>query len=180
MDLTRRQFALGLGAAAAASLLPELGLASVPVSAGGRTLSFLNLHTGEKGKFTYREYGRLVPEEVSRLYHLMRDHRTGDVHPIDSRLLDLLYALQQKTGTGKPFEIISAYRSPKTNAMLASHSNGVASKSLHMTGQAIDICLGDVPLYQLRNAALKLRAGGVGFYPNPGFVHVDTGRVRRW
>lgn len=180
MDITRRHFALGLGAVAAATVLPGFAAATVPAHAGAHTLSFLNLHTGEKRQFTYREKGALVPEEMSRLYHLLRDHRTDEVHPIDTRLLDLLHMLQQKTGTRKPFEIISAYRSAASNAMLASHSQGVAKKSLHMTGQAIDICLADVPLSQLRNAALKLKAGGVGFYPNPGFVHVDTGRIRRW
>lgn len=181
MNMTRRRFSLGLGALTAAALLPTPVSAALPVAKeGARTLTFLSLHTGEKGNFTYREYGMLVPEELERLYHLLRDHRTGDVYPIDTRLLDILYRLQQRTQSQKPFEIISAYRSPQTNAMLASHSRGVAKKSLHMSGRAIDICLADVPLHQLQAAALKLRAGGVGFYPNPGFVHVDTGPVRRW
>lgn len=181
MNITRRHFSLGLGALAASSLLPGTASAGLPkAKEGARILNFQSLHTGEKGSFTYREYGMLVPEELERLYHLLRDHRTGDAYPIDTRLLDILYRLQQRTASNKPFEIISAYRSPKTNAMLAGHSRGVAKKSLHMSGRAIDICLADVPLHQLQTAALKLRAGGVGFYPNPGFVHVDTGPVRRW
>jgi uncharacterized protein YcbK (DUF882 family) len=110
----------------------------------------------------------------------MRDFRTGDVHPIDPSLLDLLHDLASLTETRSPFEIISAYRSPATNAALKSHSDGVASKSLHLLGQAIDVRLGDTPLKHLRSAALARRRGGVGYYPGSNFVHVDTGRVRAW
>lgn len=182
MNLTRRQFALGLGTLGVASLLPSTATAYrlVRPEDGARTLAFLNLHTGETGRFIYREKGALVLEELARLNHLMRDHRTDDVHAIDTRLLDQLYVLQKKTGARQPYEIISAYRSPKTNAMLASHSGGVAKKSLHMQGQAIDICLSDVSLSQLHKAALSLQAGGVGYYASPGFIHLDTGPVRRW
>jgi len=106
--------------------------------------------------------------------------RTGDVHTIDAGLLDLLRSLTQLTGTSKPFQVISGYRSPKPNDMLRQHSEGVAAGSLHMQGQAIDIRLADVPLATLRNAALNVRRGGVGYDPASDFVHVDTGSIRRW
>jgi len=99
---------------------------------------------------------------------------------MDPALLDLLHALRTHTGSRKPYQIISGYRSPATNRMLHERSSGVATKSLHMSGQAIDIRVADVPLAQLRNAALSLQRGGVGFYPGSDFVHVDTGRVRAW
>ena len=110
----------------------------------------------------------------------LRDHRTGDVHPIDPQLLDLLTHLQQSVDSARAFEVISGYRSPKTNAMLASNSGGVARKSLHMQGMAIDIRLPGKRLKDLRAAALSLEAGGVGYYPSSDFVHVATGRVRSW
>ncbi len=111
---------------------------------------------------------------------MLRDFRTGDVHKIDPALLDLLYDLQERAGATRPFEVISGYRSPQTNAALRRRSHGVAGSSLHMQGQAIDIRVGDVPLASLRRAALALRQGGVGYYPASNFVHVDTGRVRTW
>ncbi len=95
-------------------------------------------------------------------------------------LLDLLYTLQGVLATPKPFQIISGYRSPQTNAMLAAHSGGVAKSSLHMQGRAIDIHVEGIPLDQLRRAAIALQVGGVGYYPASNFVHVDTGRVRAW
>lgn len=124
--------------------------------------------------------GRYLPTALSAVSHLLRDFRTGDEHPIDPRLLDLLHALHVSIGSQRPFEIISGYRSPGTNAMLRTHGGGVASGSLHMQGRAIDLRVGDVPLASLRDAALALRRGGVGYYPTSNFVHVDTGRVRRW
>ena len=103
-----------------------------------------------------------------------------EVHPIDPALLDLLHGLADLSGSTKPYQMISGYRSPATNEMLRHQSEGVASGSLHMKGQAIDIRLADVPLAKLRNAALAVRRGGVGYYPASDFVHVDTGRVRAW
>ena len=110
----------------------------------------------------------------------MRDFRTGDIHAIDVRLLDLLVALHQRMGSARPFDVISGYRSPATNAMLAAESNGVAKHSLHMEGKAIDIRLGDRRLTDLQVAALSLRRGGVGYYPQSNFVHVDVGPPRSW
>jgi uncharacterized protein YcbK (DUF882 family) len=110
----------------------------------------------------------------------LRDFRSGDVAPIDRQLLDLLVELHRRSGSRKPFQIISGYRSPKTNAVLASASSGVAKHSMHMEAKAIDIRLSDVMLRDLRDTAIGMQAGGVGFYPRSDFVHVDTGRVRRW
>jgi uncharacterized protein YcbK (DUF882 family) len=124
--------------------------------------------------------GRYLPDALGAVKHFLRDFRTGEEHGIDEGLLDILHTLKRETGTSRPFEIISGYRSPKTNAMLRQHSEGVAAHSLHMNGQAVDVRLVDVPLARLRDRALALGRGGVGYYPTSNFVHVDTGRVRRW
>jgi len=130
----------------------------------------------------YRIGDRYVPDSLKRLSYLMRDFRTGDVHPMDPSLMDVLWQVQANLRSHQPFDIISAYRSPKTNAMLRGRSarSGVAEKSMHLTGQALDIHLPGIPLADLRDAALDVKRGGVGYYADSGFVHVDTGRVRRW
>jgi uncharacterized protein YcbK (DUF882 family) len=174
---TRRGF-LGAAAGAAAGLvLPGLSNAQ-PLSP--RVLRFNHTHTGEKLAIEYWKSGRYEAESLGAINHLMRDFRTGDVHPMDPALLDLLHDVADLTETRKPFEIISAYRSPATNAALHSNSDGVARNSLHLTGKAIDIRLADVDLRDLRRAALSKRRGGVGYYAGSNFVHVDTGRVRSW
>ncbi|HLG88199.1 MAG TPA: YcbK family protein [Alphaproteobacteria bacterium] len=145
-----------------------------------RTLSFRNLHTGEGFNGAYWANGSYMPDALAEIRTLLRDFRTGDEHDIDCRLLDLLTALHGGLDTVEPFEVISGYRSPKTNAMLREVSNGVAAHSLHMEGMAIDIRVPGRSLPSLRNAALALRQGGVGYYPASDFVHVDVGRVRRW
>ena len=179
--LTRRSFVRALGAPTASlvtlAALPRLASASTPAS---RELSFDLLHTGERLKVEYFSSGAYVPDALAAVDHLLRDFRTEAVGRIDPGLLDVLHALAARTGSGRPFEIISGYRSPATNAMLHARSSGVATKSLHMSGKAIDIRLGDVALGALRAAALSLGAGGVGYYPKSNFVHVDTGRVRSW
>jgi uncharacterized protein YcbK (DUF882 family) len=111
---------------------------------------------------------------------VLRDHRTDEVAEMDPRLLDLLFNLQGKLGASTPFHVISGYRSPRSNAMLVAKGGGVAKKSLHMQGKAIDIRLPGRELADLRKAALGLKAGGVGYYPKSDFVHVDVGRVRHW
>lgn len=181
--LSRRSFvstcAVGAAVPTLATLaaIPRLARASAQAP---RALRFDHLHTGERLSVEYFSAGTYVPDALVAVDHLLRDFRTEDVGHIDPGLLDLLYRLTMATGTGKPFEIISGYRSPATNSMLHQRSSGVATHSLHMTGQAIDIRLGDVPLAALRSASLALRAGGVGYYPKSNFVHVDTGRVRAW
>jgi uncharacterized protein YcbK (DUF882 family) len=176
--LSRRRF-LSLCAGAAAGLVIAPAHAALD-RRGQRALSFHNLHTGEQLTRTYWADGRYLAEPLAEIDHLLRDHRTGDVHPMDPGLLDLLYQLQHKVGSHSPFEIISGYRSPKTNNLLRSNSGGVAKKSLHMRGKAVDIRLPGRDLARLRKAALALRGGGVGYYPKSNFLHVDTGRIRYW
>jgi uncharacterized protein YcbK (DUF882 family) len=132
-------------------------------------------------RVTYVENGVPVPEALAEISRFLRDFRTGDVHPIDPDLLDALYALRTRAGDRGTYEIISAYRSPRTNEMLRnSGGGGVAKRSLHMEGKAIDVRLTGVRTSRLREEALALHVGGVGYYPDSDFVHVDTGRVRQW
>ncbi len=145
-----------------------------------RRLFLRNTHTGDVLDTVYWTAGRLQPAELGRLDWILRDHRTGSVLPIDARLFDLLHELAAAAGVEPRYEIISGYRSPATNAMLAATSDGVSSRSLHMDGKAIDIRLAAVPLVRLRDLALARGAGGVGYYPGPDFVHLDVGRVRSW
>jgi uncharacterized protein YcbK (DUF882 family) len=171
-------FKFGLGLAASA--VPIFGFSSALANTSSRSVAFHNLHTGESLNTVYWEQGAYVRDALSEVNHVLRDFRTGDVHPIDPGLLDLLDSLSARLETRSPFHVISGYRSPQTNAMLHEHSNGVASKSLHMKGLAIDIRLADVDLARLHQAALDLRGGGVGYYPSSDFVHVDVGPVRHW
>ncbi len=167
-----------MGSAVAAGLTLAAAPALADVSA--RSVAFHNLHTGESLNVVYREGGSYVPDALAAVNHVLRDFRTGDVHPIDPRLLDLLTTLSARVDTRGSFQVISGYRSPATNAMLHAHSDGVARSSLHMEGLAIDIRLADVDLDRLHRAALSLGGGGVGYYPASDFVHVDVGRVRHW
>jgi len=174
--LSRRHF---VGALVAS--VPVLGAPRRLLAASGpRELDFHHLHTGERLDVEYFDGTSYLPDALTTVNHFLRDFRTGDVHPIDPALLDLLHRLTDRTKTGRPFEVISGYRSPATNEMLRHRSEGVARNSLHMQGKAIDIRLADVPLVRLRNAALDVHRGGVGYYPASDFVHVDTGRVRTW
>lgn len=176
--LDRRNF-LKLTACTAAVLFAGPALAKIgPLRQ--RPLSFYNMHTGESLRTDYWEHGHYVPEGLAEINHILRDHRTNEVKAIDPRLLDLLYALQLKLGSRQAFHVISGYRSPATNAALHARSNGVATRSLHMDGMAADIFLPDRSLHSLRQAALSLERGGVGYYPESNFVHVDVGRVRQW
>ena len=181
---SRRDFLTRAALAAPALLLSErLFAAAGPLRAAdlsSRALAFHHTHTGETLTAEYFYAGAYVPDALAAINHHLRDFRTGDEHAIDPALLDLLHRLAAVTSTAKPFEVISGYRSPKTNHMLRETSTGVAASSLHMVGKAIDIRLADVHLPDLRGAAVGLRRGGVGYYPESDFVHVDTGRVRTW
>lgn len=170
-------FVRTLALAAPVLALPKPGLADAVSS---RALRFSHTHTGEQLSVEYFRSGRYSPDALSAINWLLRDFRTGDVHVIDAQLLDLLHRLATMTDTARPFQVISGYRSPATNEMLRHHSEGVAAGSLHMQGLAIDIRLADVPLIELKAAALAAHGGGVGYYPASDFVHVDTGRVRSW
>lgn len=175
---TRRKL-LRAGTAALAAGVASPALAKI-APADYRAVSFNNLHTGERLKVDYWVEGRYLPDALAEVNHLLRDYRNGEVHTIDPKLLDLLNRLHRRLGSNAPFEVISGYRSPATNAMLHARSHGVASHSLHMKGMAIDIRLADRALSDLHDTALAMRAGGVGYYPKADFVHVDVGRVRRW
>jgi uncharacterized protein YcbK (DUF882 family) len=184
--LNRRSF-LGLGAAAAATaLVPAPAFASPGAASkkpAERVLSFFNTHTGERLKTAYCCEGVYQPEALAEINHILRDFRRDEIKPIDTKLLDLLHELGGTLHVDQPFHIISGYRSPATNQLLRSRggaSSGVASKSLHTVGKAIDIRLPGVKLDHLRGAARALKLGGVGYYPSSNFVHVDTGRVRFW
>jgi len=177
--VTRRRL-LGFGlAATAVGLMPQFAEAALPNS-GNRTLAFYNTHTGETLKATYWANGRYDKGAMKDINFILRDHRNNEVIEIDPHLLDLLTELHRRTGSRKPFEIVCGYRSPATNAMLAAMSSGVARNSLHMQGKAIDIRVADLSTKALRNTAMALQAGGVGYYPRSDFVHVDTGKVRHW
>lgn len=154
--------------------------AAAPRASTAKLLSFVNTHTGDTFADAYWENGNYVPAAMAAINHVMRDHRSGEAHEIDPRLLDQLHALKGVVGTNAPFQIISGYRSPATNAALHENSSGVATRSLHMEGRAIDIRVGGVDTARLRDAALGMNAGGVGYYQASDFIHVDTGRVRRW
>lgn len=158
-------------------LVPKALFAASPVT---RALRFVHTHTSERLVVEYFTRGDYLADALAAVNHFLRDFRTGDEHVIDPTLLDLLHGVVERTGTDQPFQVISGYRSPATNGLLRQRSEGVAARSLHMVGKAIDIRLADVPLPKLRAAALDVQAGGVGYYPASDFVHVDTGRVRVW
>lgn len=180
---SRRRFlttaAAGTAALATATLIPSFAFAAQALPQT-RSLAFRSLHTGEEVAATYLRDGTLQSDGLQTLNHVLRDWRSGEVWEMDPKLFDLLYALRQRLDSKAPIELISAYRSPKTNAKLAANSSGVAKRSLHMQGRATDIRLPERDLKALHQAALALQAGGVGLYSKSGFIHVDTGRVRRW
>ena len=174
--VSRRSF-LGRVGASAVALLPAAAWARTRTE---RTLSFVHTHTGERLSTVYFRDGEYRPDELERINHLLRDFRTGDMHPIAPTTLDILADLRTLADRDAPFEVISGYRSPKTNAELHSRSNGVAEHSLHIQGRAIDIRMTSFPTARLHELALGMRRGGVGFYPQSDFVHIDDGRVRFW
>ena len=145
-----------------------------------KNLAFYNTHTNERLHVCYSRNGKYDIKALSKINHILRDHRSGEVKAIDTQLLELLHALSHKTNPQEPFHVISGYRSPATNKKLRKDSKSVASRSLHMQGKAIDIRIPGFRTRQLRNVARKMKLGGVGYYPKSNFVHVDIGRVRYW
>ena len=145
-----------------------------------KRLSFYHTHTGKKLDVTFARGGEFIDSALKEVNDFLSDFRTGDATEIDPELLNLIYDIRESLGSKGRFEVISAYRSPKTNDMLRSRSSGVAKNSQHLKGKAIDIRLDDVELPKLRDAALAQNRGGVGYYAKSNFVHIDTGRVRRW
>jgi len=171
-----------LRAAAGFAATPMLVLAarSYANAPAPRTVSFYHTHTAEALSISYAEGDTYLPQALARVNWFLRDFRNGEVGAIDPQLLDQLHTLAAITGTRSPYEVISGYRSVATNEALRQRSGGVAAHSLHLDGRAIDVRLADVSLSDLRDASMSLRAGGVGYYPQSRFVHLDTGGVRRW
>ena len=178
-DATRRRL-LGLAVAVPALWVAGAGRSWADELPATRELSLLNTHTGESLLTRYVEAGAYVPAALSRLDHLLRDHRSGDAHPIDPQLFDVLFHVASRNDREPHFEVISGYRSAASNEQLRSRSSGVAQRSLHMDGKAIDVRLAGVACAKLRDAALSMACGGVGYYARSDFVHLDTGRVRAW
>ncbi len=145
-----------------------------------RRLRLVNDHTGEKLDIAYVTRGLYIDESLESIAHLMRDHRADKEREMDTRLLDILFQVQQQLAVDQPVHVLSGYRTPETNAALRKRSSGVARYSLHMEGKAADFHVPGVKTSDLRTAALSLRAGGVGYYSRSNFVHVDTGIVRSW
>ena len=178
MLVGRRRFLVGsMGVAAAACGGVRSAFAT---SAPAHRLSFFHIHTSEKLTVTYRENGTLIPAALQEINHYLRDFRNEKVHEIDVALLDTLHVLYETFDSRGNFEVISGYRSPQTNAALRHATTGVAEKSLHIQGQAIDVRLTSAKTAALRDAALALKAGGVGYYAKSNFVHLDTGAFRSW
>ncbi len=178
--LDRRSF-LSLGAATLGGLLiPSLSNVAQAANYGPRRLSFRNAHTGESFSGVYRVGNKYLPDAFKQINMVLRDFRTDQVYPMDPRVIDIIQAVHAQTGQNTPFEIISGYRSPKTNAMLRRNSSGVAKKSLHMEGRAIDLRMEGYSTTRIRDIASNLQAGGVGYYSRSNFVHMDTGDVRTW
>jgi uncharacterized protein YcbK (DUF882 family) len=168
-------FASGLVARAGAELKLR------PVSGGPYQLHFFHTHTGERLNVVYRNDEGYDHESLARLNRYLRDHRTGEIHEYDPRVFDLLYDLTAALGNPNlEIDVVCGYRTPWSNEFLRTHGHGVARHSLHMQAMAIDIRIPGVPIAQLRDAALALHRGGVGYYAASDFVHVDVGRVRRW
>ncbi len=181
--LNRRQF-LKLGGLAASTLalgllLPPAALAALKAQPV-RRIALTNLHTGEACALAYWEQGAYIPEALATIRGVLRDHRNNETHPIDPALLDLLAVLKGHLATTEPYEVISGYRSPESNAAMHARSGGVAKKSLHMEGKATDIRVPGRALAQVHATSLAMGMGGVGYYPTSDFVHVDTGAVRQW
>jgi len=176
----RRQILRGGAGLIAAGGLTMLGGRPSRAAVEPRDLAFHNLHTGENLSVTYWADGQPIPEALADVNHILRDFRTNEIWPIDLHLLNLLHRVRQALDTTAPIHIISGYRSPATNNKLRSKGSGVAKRSLHMQGKAIDVCVPGRPLQLLHKAAVKQKSGGVGKYPKSGFVHMDVGRVRCW
>lgn len=185
MDWTRNHFSrrqfltVGIGMLASC-VAPVSAMSALGPDPQRRSLAFYNTHTGERLSVCYFENGAYCPDALKRINHVLRDHRSGDVAAMDRRLLDLLFDVKSQLAVDSPYHIISGYRSPKTNEMLRKHSSGVAKRSFHMLGRAIDIRLPGCDTRWLKQNFIAMKSGGVGYYRKSDFVHVDTGDVRSW
>ena len=179
MASIKRRTVIGLaltGLVATATVAPPADVRA----ADARQLSFFHTHTQQSLDVVYYQNGEYVDSALDEIDRFLKDFRTGDVAEMDPKLLDTLYDLRNELGSDETFEVISAYRSPKTNEMLRGKSGGVARNSQHLLGNAIDVRLRGIKTVNLRDKALEMQRGGVGYYQKSDFVHLDTGRVRRW
>ncbi len=181
MTISRRQFLGFTGLVGLSTIAPSVFANSGTAPAQGeRRLRLRNLHTNEYIDAPYWIEGEYQLDALQSLNHCLRDHRSGEVIDMDPALIDTIYGLQSTLEDRGEIHIISGYRSPKTNAALRQQNTGVAKKSLHMQGRAVDLRLPKQSLQQTRRAALAMKSGGVGYYPKSNFLHLDTGRVRHW
>ncbi|MBD8514901.1 DUF882 domain-containing protein [Photobacterium sp. WH77] len=180
VDNKRRQLLIASGLTLGAFMLPKMAIASPYTAKSARELYLCNIHTKEELETRYFDGKFYLDKELKRMNHICRDFRQNEVAPMDRRLFDAISQIREELSHKGQVRIISGYRSPKTNQMLRGSTKGVAKKSYHMTGQAIDFNLEGISLSRVRSAALDLKLGGVGYYPRSGFVHIDTGPVRRW
>jgi len=180
--LSRRSLLIGAGAAGAAIMTAQVAGAASPRRYGAvRSLAFDNTWTGEKVRVTYYENGRYIEDAMHALDRMMRDHLSNSVVEMDPRLYDLLADLHALMDSNQPFQLISGYRSPETNTMLANKSRAVARNSYHLRGWAADVRLPGRDLRQLARGAISLKRGGVGMYSRrSNFIHVDSGPIRKW
>lgn len=184
----RRKF-LGMGAVATLGALVFPAFTGDAMAAafrngeipgGTRRIAFRNTHTNETFSGVYRIGNKYLPDAFDRINYVLRDHRSGESFPIDPRVMDIIYSVHQMTGSNEPYDVLSGYRCPSSNANLRKASGGVAKNSLHMTGQAIDLRIPNFSTARLRDLAKSLRAGGVGYYSRSNFVHMDSGDIRSW
>lgn len=181
MPIGRRRFLLdAVAGVAGLSTMARSRSVLATTATEAQSLTFYHIHTAETLKITYREHGEVVPGALDAINRYLRDFRNGQIHTIDVALLDQLHDLHGTFGRRGRFEVISGYRSPKTNEALRHVTGGVAEHSLHISGRAIDVRLTSAPTDKLRDAAIAMHAGGVGYYAKSNFVHVDTGAFRTW
>ncbi|MGZ8362307.1 MAG: DUF882 domain-containing protein [Caulobacteraceae bacterium] len=171
--------AFGAGAAASTMLSSQALAQNAPLPEV-RRLALDNLNTGESLKLAYFEHGQYLPDALAEVNHLLRDHRNNEVRPIDTRLLDLIDSVSREIGSSAPLQVICGYRSPATNEAMHERSSGVAKHSLHIEGMAVDLRSDRIGNSRLRDVAKALGRGGVGYYPQSQFVHIDVGAVRTW
>ena len=180
IELSRRDFLISMTGVAMSLAAPGVIASAASMPVRDRELSFYNTHTSEKLSTTFWSGGNYLDDGIEEISWLMRDHRAGIARPMDPQLLDLLHQIQTKVAHKGEFHVISGYRSPATNEMLNKNSSGVAKRSYHMLGKAIDVRIPGFDTSQLHKAAKSLKGGGVGYYSSSNFVHLDVGRVRYW
>ncbi len=183
-SMSRRKLLKWAAGTTAASLITPQAFASTQELAiplpDAKSIKLINTHTGEKTSVTFWEGGRYHMEALAEINKILRDHRQNEITEMDIKLIDKVHEVTSLLDTNHWVQVISGYRSPKTNAMLQAAGRNVATNSMHTVGKAIDIWIPGFDINQLHKAALKTRCGGVGKYSRSQFVHMDTGRVRTW